>query len=287
MFIWFLRALLSEVGDQSFILVFLLSAWCPWEGPRCGNGASFQRFLVWAGAMTALTLWIFFGSIFAKQQDVVRSACYWISAACLLMLVPRAFIEMRKSEAEDAKQQERLAGKKPVTVSSLGSHFIGTGSAHQAIDQQNAAAAVRDYGSLGPPSSFDKTASASDGFSSACLALSLPFILVFSLESGQDVWTASGHPQKFVEFLGAALGSAVAMLVAIIVGYILERQLLDTRLNFLVTVALCIVALGSVSQAVIHVGGLDLAAGRTSVMQLLQLLFNSKGPPGSSFLHSE
>lgn len=281
MLTWFLRAFLCELGDRTFLITCILSAWCPWEGPRDRPGLSYEmvieRLLVWGGAVTGLSLWIYFGSLIKSQQGQIDGFCDCILAACMVIMMSKALRDLWRAEEEERKEKEKLQAVREKTPWTFGGQFLGTGSANQAADPQ-----ANSYGSVPGAASAGDSKTDSWGVTSVVLAFPLAFGLVFCSESGRESWTATDRPADFEDAIGALLGVGTAMLVAMLIGFILSK-LMDTRLLFLVTIVLGIVALGSTSEAMLHLGGLEAIVAGKSVTQLLQIMLNKTG---SSFLHS-
>jgi len=84
--------------------------------------------------------------------------------------------------------------------------------------------------------------------------------LVFCAEAEDKsafVLLANGGPKDREETMAAMVGYMPTVAIAVVSGFILERQLADHRLNSLVLAFFCAVALVSLSQSLLHSSSLQ------------------------------
>eukprot|EP00927_Polykrikos_kofoidii_P060182 TRINITY_DN55248_c0_g1_i1.p1 TRINITY_DN55248_c0_g1~~TRINITY_DN55248_c0_g1_i1.p1 ORF type:complete len:284 (-),score=56.25 TRINITY_DN55248_c0_g1_i1:23-874(-) len=250
---WFFRTFLGELGDKTFILTCVMSAWCPWSGVRYGPHSRSQRALVCVGAVFAL--WIRLSFLITMKQTMLWHAAFETTAAVLLFcLMPKAYLEFVRTEEDDSKQRALLAASTARLAHKDGNYgAMGMGSSFQ------------DDSSLAPRGSSDpaeglKAASASD----ECMGMVLAFLFTLILclcaeaEDKSEVALLEAHvPKERGDVCAAFAGACCAAVFAVVIGFILERLVSDHRLNFLVLFALAGVAVCSSSQALLQLGCLS------------------------------
>mmetsp|Transcript_386 Transcript_386/g.720 ORF Transcript_386/g.720 Transcript_386/m.720 type:complete len:338 (+) Transcript_386:149-1162(+) len=134
-----------------------------------------------------------------------------------------------------------------------------TGSAEHGNDGQNpfekeAVVPASAYGTLNATRAAKKEASHQVG--SALAAFILPLVTVFLAEAGDKSLEAlrEVHPTAIIG-LGTAGGYVVSSLFAVMIGFVLERQLTERRLLFAVAVGFWALVLVTASQALLHFYG--------------------------------
>mmetsp|Transcript_19997 Transcript_19997/g.42702 ORF Transcript_19997/g.42702 Transcript_19997/m.42702 type:complete len:328 (-) Transcript_19997:68-1051(-) len=281
-----LRGFLGELGDKTFFLTVIFAAWCPWGGLRSGSDRSFQLFLVFGGATVALASRVAFPAHDAAVEPPLRSAFDGVVAVALLLLATKARVELNHAEVSAKRRHGLLwstpqgggaSSRNPFEESAeeiKASHVCDwnpqafarpaePSPAAPPLPEEaavgKAQATVAAYGAmLLPPTSADGVFSEriSDDHVSSVLAFLAPLVLNFLAEAEDKSRDALLPPQfdpsAGCALLGAALGLAVAVMLAVFVGYILECQLSDRRALFSVASALLVLSLISISQALLH-----------------------------------
>jgi len=287
-----LRSFLGEVGDKTFFLSIVLTAWCPWGGIRRDEEHLFQTLLVFAGGLVALVLRVVFESVgwstFPFRDSVFEASSFIV----LMILGMKAKLELDRADAHE-QGSKRLPkaegdGGNPFNVKAedmektpadddakwnVGAFSaIAPGVAVAEQEQQ-----AQGYGAIPLATSADGVFSEriSDKLVSHILAFLVPLVLGFAVEAEDksDVALMAPHMTTATAF-GACLGFLPAVLVAVGIGYIANRQLSDPRLLFLIVMGLTSLSLVSLSQALMHLGAASLEPQATT-RQVLLSIFHS------------
>lgn len=167
-----LRAFLGELGDKTFLLTGILVAWCPWDGVRSNEKARYQQLLVFLAAVLALYVRTLLISAKTVKPSSETSNCVfeWMTFAFILILIPKACAELRRTDAENAMRErlneraEARAGRgSQLSPKMGGGFFMGASGApfaradtEEAAEEQHQHTSPRpalpgDYGSTGSP----------------------------------------------------------------------------------------------------------------------------------------
>lgn len=261
MWAWCLRCFLGELGDKTFLLAVVFAAWCPWEGVRRSETSQFQQLMVFAG--TTVALW-------ARSLMLVTmaDAQLWnggfdlATCVALLLLIPKAHLDFVNTEDLDSKRREVVAAasRRSAGPSAMGGMFGiwgGSTSKDDDDDIEPESSFVAAYGTLAPPVSADGVFGEriSDQLASTIISFVAPVLIIFSAEvddKSEVVWLAAGGPQTRTDVIGALLGVSFAVSLAVFIGFVMERQMLDYRVAFLVIGIFSCVSLVSLSQGLLH-----------------------------------
>lgn len=243
---------LAELGDLSFVFAAVLSAWCPWRGARSGPCANQQRLAIAMASVLALAARVMLRSMQIRIASMLGSGIGpMLAAALLLVLAGRACLQRSKCETVASQLVEREA--KSTEVPEAGGSFLGSFRpynpkayskdtvpwAGESVPLLQQAGEGAYNGRSGPEPSEHLPCMVSLAF-----AFALPLLVIFLeetgsngvefqvLQSGPSLWNA----------LGGALGIVVAIAVATLLGFVLEREVQDSTL--LVTVSSGLAAMG-------------------------------------------
>lgn len=268
-----LRGFLGEVGDKTFFLTMVLTAWCPWEGVRDDEERSLQLGLVYAGSLLALVTRVTVNA--ALEDGINMTDCAFEAASCLMLLVLglKAKMELARADAKDAKSRPAKAadaaanpfGDDVETTKAREPQwnkdaFAGAPSAPVSAEAEDPA-----YGTLrAPVMSVDGVFSQriSDKLVSHVLAFFAPLLMNICLEAEDKSLTAFTDPWQWgttAPAFGAMIGFIPAIFLAVFLGYIAERQFSEQRLLFLISTILLGLSLISLSQALMHMSAANVA----------------------------
>lgn len=293
-----LRAFLGELGDKTFLLTGILVAWCPWDGVRSNEKARYQQLLVFLAAVLALYVRTLLISAKTVKPSSETSNCVyeWMTFAFILVLIPKACAELRRTEAENAMRErlneraEARAGRGSQLSPKMGGGFFmgASGAPFARADTEEAAEEQHqqpprspgraDYGSTGSPKNCSAAFPANfrDTLASNILAFFVPLVVIFCAEAedkSEAAVMAGGGPKNKSDVVGVMLGIPLALLLAAFIGFVMERQVSDNRLNFAAVLVLSILCLVSLSQALMHI---DAAVAQTptgaAAAHLLQIV---------------
>jgi putative Ca2+/H+ antiporter (TMEM165/GDT1 family) len=195
-----------ELGDPTFFVTIVLTAWCPFQGLRSMRGATLQRLCVFLGAAAAISLRIVFVE-HALNMVLADSVMGCIAAALFLVMGFRSLYEFwsNKEDAESSKldpeAQRRRKGSYEATT------FMGQERLRKAL----------------LPLAF---------FSAALLTY-------VALPNGRwNEYLLSGEPPSKMFAVGAGLGFGAATLLAIFLGSLMQAMAREQRMRFMITCTL-------------------------------------------------
>jgi len=263
---WFLRSFLGELGDKTFFLTLACCAWCPWLGVRksTSNDGALQLALVVVGSSLALCIRAVMVLVYSSDLSEQALGLELFASAALVTLGGRAQQELGSLDARTlAAKAPRTADDeempdKPVNQWNA-SCFQNVPTSSQA--QPEASASYGSMPGLQPlqplqPSPADglvlSVSRANDPFVSSVLAFVLPFALAFIIEAEDKSQMVMSTGGKHASIPGAFCGIILAVSLAGLLGFVLERQLSDQRIMFMVTVILLGLSVVCMSQALIH-----------------------------------
>lgn len=245
------RVLFGELGDKTFFFAVVMTAWCPWNGVRCGRGVGVQQCLVFWGCYTALSIQVI---LEGTLEDVKPVGAIFSGIACgfLLILGLRAFMTIsqeqgtRSKEPSDAGMDESDAPKSETST--------------EGFTWNKTAFMSSDYGSIAPPVSADGALAErpSDRRVSEVLALIISLIVVFFLEVGdKSQWVIlAGNHVGGPLIIAGMLGFLPAMVLATVLGIMLERQFATRLTAMLACFGLCALFLITLSDTYLLIPGM-------------------------------
>jgi len=258
---WCARSFLGELGDKTFLLAAVFTIWCPYEGVRASKNSVFQQLVVFLGVLCAL--WarcILF--ILTNEPGFWDGYCEGVSCLFLLLMIPKAYWDFCDSDVEEQKRREvmlaatKRAAAKDGFEGPLG--MYGVAKESEVLEDPSYGAAIAPRSSA--DGLFDRPIP--DHLASTIMAFFVPAALVFAADAEDKsaaVWLDAGKPGNNGDVLFALLGVVGAVAVAVCLGFILERQVSDHRLNFAVLGVFSTLFLVSLSQALLHLDGLTVA----------------------------
>jgi len=233
------RAVFSEIGDKTFFLAMLLSAWCPFGGLRTSGRVTLQRMLVMLGAILALLLWTLLISV-----GVSRHWCGFAFniASCVgfTLMGMKALIEMVGRDSPEAKtiaDEENSANP----FSSATDSFDSTaGPTEQKLHKA--------YGSLPE----EEHAHSTEGCA-LFLSWAVPFVfgIIAESEDKSAVALIEGASMGADTVLGAMIGYIPVILFAVFIGTLLERSFVQSRMLFVVGLGFLVLSFVCLSQALV------------------------------------
>eukprot|EP00927_Polykrikos_kofoidii_P066904 TRINITY_DN62465_c0_g1_i1.p1 TRINITY_DN62465_c0_g1~~TRINITY_DN62465_c0_g1_i1.p1 ORF type:complete len:301 (+),score=39.19 TRINITY_DN62465_c0_g1_i1:60-962(+) len=285
MWAWFLRAFLAEIGDKTFLLTCIFSAWCPWMGIRYGPNSAIQRALILCGAVLAL------GIRTAVLREIRMPPLWHVSfeAALVVVLLPlmrRAYRDFTFSNDQDMKRRDILAASNNSRLQKDGSYgAMGMSSwvTSATTSQDNNS---DDMTGRFVPRGYVAPEKATDELVAGCMAFFFTTLIIFCAEAEDKsdiAWHEVAGPKAREDIFGALLGTTCAVMLAVTTGFLMEALVSDHRLNFLIIFAFGSIALCSLSQALLHLGPLAVsqtagsAEAKAALSSFLELLMKSSG----------
>lgn len=284
-----LRTFVGELGDKTFFVTAAFAAWCPWEGTRSHGERVLQMGLVFAGSFTALMLRtiLLVTTMPPRYWDWV---CDCVSCALLLALGIKAKLELSRLEAATPRPSSAIALAAADLRSRMKQEDPETLEGAAAAEPQwnkdafssmppLTPADATDYGSMKSLSQADGVLSEriSDRLLSHVLAFLSPMVLCYFVEAEDKSSAALLHrsvAHNAEIAVGAILGSIVAVMLAVFLGFVLERQLLDQRLLFTVSGIFFVISFISLSQALLHLNAAS-AEETVSASQVLLSVYRA------------
>eukprot|EP00747_Dinoflagellata_sp_TGD_P166343 gnl/TRDRNA2_/TRDRNA2_188992_c0_seq1.p1 gnl/TRDRNA2_/TRDRNA2_188992_c0~~gnl/TRDRNA2_/TRDRNA2_188992_c0_seq1.p1 ORF type:complete len:335 (-),score=60.42 gnl/TRDRNA2_/TRDRNA2_188992_c0_seq1:115-1119(-) len=103
-------------------------------------------------------------------------------------------------------------------------------------------------------------------------AFFIPMLTIFAVEGGdKSNWVVRDVAHSSTAGWGAVLGAMIASIVAVFMGFLLERQLADSRLLFGVAAGLTVLSIVSMSQVLLQFNGTSLGLSVMPVVLLQHL----------------
>ncbi|CAE7360231.1 unnamed protein product [Symbiodinium natans] len=281
-----LRTSIGQLGSKTFFVSAILTAWCPWEGPRSHEDGGFQMLLVLLGAYLAWVIRVML-LIYATDKTWQFAACDGLSCFCFLILGLRARSDLAGCDARDLRARLRYtpsgadaAGgtadgdvEKPKEVGWTGEWNTAAFGAilPSVLQPEPREPRSTQYGTAEQYASSDGVLSSklSDRTMSTALALVAPLVLVFLAQADDRATTLlvqTGVDGADV-VCGALMGLMLSTFVSVFFGMVMERALVDSRLMFTVSFALLTLSFVSLTQALLYLDAarpvLDIAKGKT------------------------
>mmetsp|Transcript_11398 Transcript_11398/g.21623 ORF Transcript_11398/g.21623 Transcript_11398/m.21623 type:complete len:277 (+) Transcript_11398:52-882(+) len=203
-------AAVVSLGDQSFYMTLIFGTWCPFQGVRDAWGATCQRLLVWLGVVVAFAgrASLVYHAVEMEFLDMVSGFC--ASAILILMAIKASYdLGSKSMQQRDAEDEESGKNKKKGEPTPL----------QPAEDRM-----MKRY-----------------SFAAFVVSAATGFVV---FPGGQvDRFVLKGDKPELDLILGSIAGYAVAALVAVIIGSILERTVPVKRLLFANTMGLACLCL--------------------------------------------
>mmetsp|Transcript_23405 Transcript_23405/g.44038 ORF Transcript_23405/g.44038 Transcript_23405/m.44038 type:complete len:307 (-) Transcript_23405:82-1002(-) len=293
-----LRISIGQLGSKTFFVSAVLTAWCPWEGPRSHSDRSFQTLLVLLGtylAWVVRTLLLFFVNDKTWQFGTLDTLSFFL----LLFLGLRARSDLAGCDARDMRARLRYTASGADAAGGTSSADVEKPKEPRSFAEWNTAA----FGAILPsvlqpdpepkeprstqygaaeqfvPSDGVLSSRVSDRTVSTMLALLVPLFLVFLVQADDratNLLILSG-----VEGADTVCGALTALLVAtsiaVCFGMLMERALIDSRLLFAVSFMLLTLSFISLTQALLYLEAARpiLQAATEKTMALLSMMTDS------------
>lgn len=207
----------ADLGDPTFFLIILLTAWCPFLGLRSMRGASLQRLFVFLGAAGAVALHIVLVMKQIKPKEGPGSYFDLISGLTAVVILALAGLrslcefwtspEHEESHSFDPEANDRHHKKHGSTRSYGATSFMGQDRTHK---------------------------------SSMPVAFLTTMVLVFAMiPNGRwDKLLFQGEPPSVSFAIGAGSGFGVCILFALFCGSVLQASAREQRMRFMITCSL-------------------------------------------------
>jgi putative Ca2+/H+ antiporter (TMEM165/GDT1 family) len=254
----------AEVGDKSFFLTAILAAWCPFHGVRSGPGSVVQQCLVIVGSASALAVHV----LLLLAAHGVSARLSWslslLASAVQALLGLQAILQLR--EADSSRSPSLL----PVPGNAASKTSAGADADSWHIGQRGWLGSFKAY----DPHAYGAVESRSESSnpfedsepeqvfaprraSGTCLLASfaVPFICVFMVEPGDRSIEAIHAAGSISCTLGALGGYVLGVIVAVMLGFLLERHLSERRLLFAAALGLWSLWLVTASQDILQFYG--------------------------------
>mmetsp|Transcript_4825 Transcript_4825/g.13404 ORF Transcript_4825/g.13404 Transcript_4825/m.13404 type:complete len:284 (+) Transcript_4825:97-948(+) len=250
----FFRALFGEIGDKTFFVALLLTAWCPWEGPRdIPTIVNPHRLIIGGTTFGAIvTQSVVTASIrqsaWANWSDNVSRFLDLIAGCLFALLATRAYLGANRPVYTGSSEHDPLLQKaeSPVEPKYNQDAFAFRAPAADGGESAIAGSTLRE-----PPKS---------SMCSAILGFFVAAVCVFVAESEDKSWYAlvEGGRQGSDLLLGAALGFVPAVMFAVLMGSIMWWQLEPGMIRLVAIIAFSSLSIVSFSQALLHMALLDM-----------------------------
>mmetsp|Transcript_20642 Transcript_20642/g.59810 ORF Transcript_20642/g.59810 Transcript_20642/m.59810 type:complete len:357 (-) Transcript_20642:73-1143(-) len=300
-----LISLFGELADKTFIVAVILTAWCPWQGLRSGVAATLERALVFAGILVAFIIRSFLLAYLKSPR--FWTGWFDLATAVVFLLLGIRVLQQRRqasegeailaksgpledgTTAEDAEQftwnkvafarrtTEAVETESPpfdAELHAAAAEPLWNTSAFAGLSLAGSSPDRAGYGTMGPPPrSADGMFShrMSDDMVSRILAMPLALVLTFLAEAddkSEEALALAGR-HGFDVALGAILGFVPSVLLALCVGYLVERQLNQRQAHLLILFAFMAMSLGSLGQCLLSLRILWPAEAATQAGQVM------------------
>mmetsp|Transcript_32895 Transcript_32895/g.94453 ORF Transcript_32895/g.94453 Transcript_32895/m.94453 type:complete len:309 (-) Transcript_32895:236-1162(-) len=282
---------LVELGRRSFAVIVVLASWCPVSGIRAGQDRWAQTALVFLSASVGLAVpavlpWT--AAPAAAPLSMLGHVHLWAAPALLGALCLKAFFDFRDADRAGRPWRKHAgAGAVEKTTSGADPCAEDGGFAHihrpydpfsglTRSDGGGAASGSGEvfgnvqpwemYGSVEPlPPAPPKTSWSS--LSASVLAPLISTLVLAMAEARQN----AGLEQLQASRMGALLGLAASAAVAVVIGFVLERQLSDRRFLLLAFVALGALCFATAGRAAAQAVASAASVGRQVVVSFLTM----------------
>mmetsp|Transcript_40285 Transcript_40285/g.92630 ORF Transcript_40285/g.92630 Transcript_40285/m.92630 type:complete len:334 (-) Transcript_40285:41-1042(-) len=288
------RSFTGAIFDKSFFLVAALAAWDPVEGLRAYKGAAWDRLVVLAAACLALSMRVFLvaaGSEAAQWGAAIFEGLATVVCIALAMkvrtdlsntefagsqgLIPKPTGGAVSNDETWATDGLRKQSDGPWLSDAFRQPWVPNPFAESAEEQDREnpeASGGGTYGSTESPAVLkeDKWRQVIRLVVNGSLTLGTVFIM--DAEDKLDLTLLDGGHTGSSFTLGAILGLALAVSLAVFLGFAFERQVLPTRLLFAISLLFFSLGFVSMSQAITHTiavtgTGALLSARQTRVLE--------------------
>lgn len=288
-----LRCFFGELGDRSFFVTLLLTAWvASWASRRAAKRVVQHQLMVLAGALLGLLLHLTWVTLHINGRWAA-STFNFMGMALLVAIGIQIDLELRRLQKDaipslDKAESETGDGGDPTWNSYAQHHFTkrtswnpwaGTSEAGDkaaTTDQSSAIATSQSYGTIKtkevPPTINEGEEEAP--FWSYFIVGILTAALIFVLEVGEKAqysFLTTGEEKGFMLIFGSMLGYLPATCIAVLSGYMLEIQLPPKWLPslwFAAELAFFGMALACFSQAILGFGSLAIVVKKATVVLL-------------------
>lgn len=269
----------SELGDKSFFLTVILAVWCPFQGARSGKGALLQQIFVALGAASALTVHSVLVLAFSGVSLPVSRGLVTLALAVELVLGLRAFYHLGHAECNRPQFATLVGGE--VTAARDEKTLVGNFKAYDPARYGTTEPAAPAQGSTtSNPFESDSEGEVLDS-SRWCSCASpyvagfltsffVAFVCIFLAQPGdkmrQDIHTAGAvqdmkadrqtvidTTNNYYAQVGAVGGGVAAILIAVCVGFLLQRHLSDRRLLLAAALGISSIFLVTASYEIVQI----------------------------------
>lgn len=288
-----LRCFFGELGDKTFFLTILLTAWvATWESARRGQAKRYHQLMVLAGALAGLLLHailVSFDLVSARGSTVFN----FLSVVLLVSIGIKLHFQVQNAKlaGHECGPTKQVETQDQVWNTTAGASWMNGRAQPPSSVQSNGTteasteqwahfrAGAQDYGSTNdaekdpcdhdiikePPQDEQITS-----FNTLIVAGLISMALIFVIEVGevsQYYYLAQGVDKGVWLGSSSMLGYTIATCVAVFAGYVMESQILsDEKLLFIAEMAFFAMAVICTSQAVL---GLNSLSMRQAAMALL------------------
>jgi len=303
-----LISLFGELGDKTFYVTMTLSMWCPWKGLRNDKHALAEQCLVGGGAFVAFALRGMVLASFGNADEGCWPAAF--AFAMLMALGIKAMVDKRRvteandklvltpsSHDEESPWNKAAFSSMPTRNGDVGptnvpdsndSQRWNTAAFHRALPAKQEAAnesSAATYGSVDAATLPGQTLKRNTGGSkdeedlmSLFIAFPLSFLLNLAMETDDKSEAAllkASQGRNPGIMIGAILGFLPAVVIAVALGHILERQIQSQQALLLVVFILLSLSMISMSQAALRLNALQPAA--LAAVQIGSRIFSRRG----------
>lgn len=288
-----LRCFFGELGDKTFFLTVILTAWVATWVPR-GRPQRQHQFMVFAGALMGLLLHVIlvtFDLISARGSALFN----FLSVALLVGIGIKLHFQVQSrrkaqeyisdegaTKTEEDAQAWNTTGGAP-TASTWNTYATRAAEVQAGITSaeepqwQHASASppAQDYGSMHEPDKdlikehLQEEGSALAKCNSLVIAGVISMAVIFVVEvaeRSQYSFLSSGQEKGIMLIFSAMLGFLVATIVAVFFGYFMESMMKDEWLLFTSEMALFAMALVCFSQAMLGLSTLSMREAATALL---------------------
>eukprot|EP00929_Paragymnodinium_shiwhaense_P061183 TRINITY_DN30559_c0_g1_i1.p1 TRINITY_DN30559_c0_g1~~TRINITY_DN30559_c0_g1_i1.p1 ORF type:complete len:350 (-),score=80.97 TRINITY_DN30559_c0_g1_i1:11-1060(-) len=260
---------LSELGDKTFFATVSLAIWCPFYGLRYyADDHMWQMLGVFGGALCGMNLRLLLVRLRLSKPTLGLPYldCFLSMLLLFFLLYVGKFLLEDLNDAEEKerralREQERLQLQRDSSSSQggppppSGNPFLGEFRAYQPPGGDKPPE-QQGYGSALGNSAGDGSAIADERWSPALMAFVSAAAIVFILESNDKSYilmqTTLADAGGYIMY-GVILGLSLSMAIAVLVGYIVDISMSESRKLFLICCAIVALCFAMLSDAVLFI----------------------------------